>query len=565
MTSASRSRKIAAREDAGTMREFGTFDYIIVGAGSAGCVLANRLTASGRHRVLLVEAGPADRNPWIHIPIGYAKLFTSAKVNWLYQTEPEPELNNRQVIQPRGKVLGGSSSINGLVYIRGQKEDFDVWRQLGNVGWSWDDVLPYFKKAEAQQQRAADDYHGCDGPLSVSDQSETHELCEAFIEAGQQIGIPRNDDFNGASQEGIGYFQMTSRNGRRCSTAVGYLRPARTRANLTVVTDALTTRIVFEGDAATGIAFTCNGEAMVARAEGEVILASGAINSPQLLQLSGVGPASLLRGFGIEPVRDMPAVGAHLQDHFQTRMVFRCNKKITLNDIMASPLRQVGMGLKYALQRKGPLTVSAGYAGAFLRTDRRLATPDVQVHFLTFSTTKMGEKLHPFSAFTATICQLRPESRGTVTIKSADPGAAPAIRVNYLATENDRNTMIAGLKMLRRISQAPAMAALIESEFDPGPACQSDADWLAFIRERGGTIYHPTCSCKMGDAANSVVDARLRVHGLRRLRVVDGSVMPNVVSGNTNAAVIMIAEKGADMILQDAAAAAAIAPVRKSA
>ncbi len=545
------------------MREFGSFDYIVVGAGSAGCVLANRLTASGRHRVLLVEAGPTDRNPWIHIPIGYAKLFTNAKVNWLYQTEPEAELNNRQIIQPRGKVLGGSSSINGLVYIRGQKEDFDLWRQLGNVGWSWDDVLPYFKKAEAQQQRGADDFHGCDGPLSVSDQSETHELCDAFINAGQQVGIPRNDDFNGASQEGIGYFQMTSRNGLRCSTAVGYLRPARKRANLTVVTDALTTRILFDGDAASGIAFIRNGETMIARAAGEVILASGAINSPQLLQLSGVGPASLLRGLGIEVVRDMPAVGAHLQDHFQTRMVFRCTKKITINDIMASPLRQVGMGLKYALRRKGPLTVSAGYAGAFLRTDPRLATPDVQVHFLNFSTTKMGEKLHPFSAFTASICQLRPESRGTVTIKSADPGAAPAIRVNYLATETDRRTMVAGMRLLRKISQAPAMAELIESELEPGPSCQSDADWLAFCRERGGTIYHPTCTCKMGDEASSVVDARLRVHGVGRLRVVDGSVMPNVVSGNTNAAIIMIAEKGAEMILDDAAAASAIAPVRQ--
>jgi choline dehydrogenase len=546
------------------MREFGSFDYIIVGAGSAGCVLANRLTASGRHRVLLLEAGPADRNPWIHVPIGYAKLFSNAKVNWLYQTEPEPELNNRRIIQPRGKVLGGSSSINGLVYIRGQKEDFDIWRQLGNVGWSWDDVLPYFKKAESQQ-RGADELHGGDGPLSVSDQSEPHELCEAFIKAGEQVGIPRNDDFNGANQEGIGYFQMTSRKGLRCSTAVGYLRPARKRPNLTVVTEAMTSRIRFDGDAAAGVVFSRNGETLVARTDGEVILASGAINSPQLLQLSGVGPSVLLNGFGIDIVRDMPAVGAHLQDHFQTRMVFRCTKKITINDIMVSPLRQVRMGLKYALQRKGPLTVSAGYAGAFLRTDPRLATPDVQVHFLNFSTNKMGEKLHPFSAFTASICQLRPESRGTVTIKSADPGAAPAIRVNYLATENDRRTMVAGMRMLRQISQAPAMADLISSELEPGPQCQSDADWLAFIRERGGTIYHPTCTCKMGDAADSVVDARLRVHGLRRLRVVDGSVMPNVVSGNTNAAIIMIAEKGADMILQDAVAPPASAPARKSA
>jgi choline dehydrogenase len=561
MTPALRSRKITAGEDAAAMREFGTFDYIIVGAGSAGCVLANRLTESGRHRVLLLEAGPADRNPWIHIPIGYAKLFTNAKVNWLYESEPEPELNNRRIIQPRGKVLGGSSSINGLVYIRGQKEDFDLWRQLGNAGWSWDDVLPYFKKAESQQ-RGADEYHGGDGPLSVSDQTEPHELCEAFIAAGQQTGIPRNDDFNGASQEGIGYFQTTSRKGLRCSTAVGYLRPARKRPNLTVVTAALTTRILFDGTRAIGIVFTRGGESMVARAAGEVILSAGAINSPQALQLSGVGPGGLLRGLGIDIVREVPGVGANLQDHFQTRMVFRCSRKITLNDVVANPLRKVGIGLQYALRRKGPLTISAGYVGAFLRTDPRLATPDVQVHFLTFSTDKMGTALHDFPGFSASICQLRPESRGSVAIKTADPGDAPAIRVNYLSTELDRTTMVAGLRLLRKISQAPAMAPYVEAELEPGPACRSDADWLAFCRARGSTIYHPTCTCRMGDDATAVVDARLRVRGLDRLRVVDGSIMPNVVSGNTNAAIVMIAEKGAEMILQDAAALAG-APARQ--
>jgi choline dehydrogenase len=555
MTPALRSRKITAREDDAAMREFGTFDYIIVGAGSAGCVLANRLTESGRYRVLLLEAGPADRNPWIHIPIGYAKLFANAKVNWLYESEPEPELNNRRIIQPRGKVLGGSSSINGLIYIRGQKEDFDIWRQLGNPGWSWDDVLPYFKKAESQQ-RGADEYHGCDGPLSVSDQTEPHELCEAFIAAGQQTGIPRNDDFNGASQEGVGYFQTTSRKGLRCSTAVGYLRPARKRPNLTILTAALTTRILFDGTRAIGIAFTRGGEAMVARAAGEVILSAGAINSPQVLQLSGVGPGGLLRGLGIGMVREMPGVGANLQDHFQTRMAFRCSRKITLNDIVANPLRKAGIGLKYALRRTGPLTVSAGYVGAFLRTDPRLATPDVQVHFLTFSTDKMGTALHNFPGFSASICQLRPESRGSVAIKTDNPADAPAIRVNYLSTELDRATMVAGLRLLRKISQAPAMAPYVEAELEPGPACQSDADWLAFCRARGSTIYHPTCTCRMGEDANAVVDARLRVHGLDRLRVVDGSIMPNVVSGNTNAAIVMIAEKGAEMILQDAAAAA---------
>jgi choline dehydrogenase len=482
-------------------------------------------------------------------------------VNWLYESEPEPELNNRRIIQPRGKVLGGSSSINGLVYIRGQKEDFDLWRQLGNAGWSWDDVLPYFKKAESQQ-RGADEYHGGDGPLSVSDQTEPHELCEAFIAAGQQTGIPRNDDFNGASQEGIGYFQTTSRKGLRCSTAVGYLRPARKRPNLTVVTAALTTRILFDGTRAIGIVFTRGGESMLARAAGEVILSAGAINSPQALQLSGVGPGGLLRGLGIDIVREVPGVGANLQDHFQTRMVFRCSRKITLNDVVANPLRKVGIGLQYALRRKGPLTISAGYVGAFLRTDPRLATPDVQVHFLTFSTDKMGTALHDFPGFSASICQLRPESRGSVAIKTADPGDAPAIRVNYLSTELDRTTMVAGLRLLRKISQAPAMAPYVEAELEPGPACRSDADWLSFCRARASTIYHPTCTCRMGDDATAVVDARLRVRGLDRLRVVDGSIMPNVVSGNTNAAIVMIAEKGAEMILQDAAALAG-APARQ--
>jgi choline dehydrogenase len=348
----------------------------------------------------------------------------------------------------------------------------------------------------------------------------------------------------------------------RCSTAVGYLRPARKRPNLTVVTAALTTRILFDGTRAIGIVFTRGGESMVARAAGEVILSAGAINSPQVLQLSGVGPGGLLRGLGIDIVREVPGVGANLQDHFQTRMVFRCSRKITLNDVVANPLRKVGIGLQYALRRKGPLTISAGYVGAFLRTDPRLATPDVQVHFLTFSTDKMGTALHDFPGFSASICQLRPESRGSVAIKTADPGDAPAIRVNYLSTELDRTTMVAGLRLLRKISQAPAMAPYVEAELEPGPACRSDADWLAFCRARGSTIYHPTCTCRMGDDATAVVDARLRVRGLDRLRVVDGSIMPNVVSGNTNAAIVMIAEKGAEMILQDAAALAG-APARQ--
>ncbi len=535
------------------MREFGSFDYIVIGGGSAGCVLANRLSASGEHRVLLLEAGGEDRNPWIHIPLGYGKLFRNAKLNWLYESEPEPELDNRRILQPRGKVLGGSSSINGLVYIRGQKEDFDHWRQLGNVGWSYDEVLSYFRRAE-DQQRGPDEFHGIGGPLSVADQCEPHELCEAFIAAAEESGIPRNDDFNGARQEGAGYFQTTSRRGRRCSAAVGYLRPARGRANLCVLTEAPTLKILFAAGEAVGVLFHHQGETRRAEARGEVILAAGAIASPPLLQLSGIGPDALLRRHGIPVLRALDGVGENLQDHLQSRLVYRCTRPITLNDDLASWRRSAGIGLRYALWRKGPLAISAGYAGGFFRTDPRFATPDVQAHFINFSTTKMGDNLHPFSGFTASICQLRPESRGHVRIKSADPLARPAIQLNYLSTETDRRTMVADLKLLRRIMQAPALKPYIDSEYEPGPACTGDEELLRHIRARASTIYHPTCTCRMGQDPMAVVDARLRVQGVGRLRVIDGSVMPSVVSGNTNAAIIMIGEKGADMILADGAA-----------
>ena len=455
-------------------------------------------------------------------------------------------------------MLGGSSSINGLIYIRGQKEDFDHWRQLGNVGWSYEDVLPYFRQAE-DQQRGADTFHGAGGPLAVSDQREPHALCDAFIAAAEQAGFPRNDDFNGARQEGAGYFQTTSRRGRRCSAAVGYLRPARKRDNLRVLTEAPTLSVLIEAGVAAGVAFSHQGETWRADAVGEVILAAGAIATPPLLQLSGIGPGELLRRHGIAVVRDLPGVGENLQDHLQSRLVYRCTRPITLNDDIASPVRSLGIGLRYALWRKGPLAVSAGYAGGFFRTDPRLATPDVQAHFINFSTTKMGDTLHPFSGFTASICQLRPESRGFVRIKSADPTARPAIQLNYLAAETDRRTMVAGLKLLRRIMQAPALQPYIESEYEPGPACASDEDLLQHIRARASTIYHPTCTCRMGEDAQAVVDARLRVHGIGRLRVIDGSVMPSVVSGNTNAAIIMIAEKGAEMILEEAASRPSLA------
>jgi len=527
------------------------FDYVVVGAGSAGCVLANRLSADGRYSVLLLEAGPKDNNLWIHVPLGYGRLFKEKTVNWMYQTEPEPGLDGRTIFQPRGKVLGGSSSINGLLYVRGQHEDYDRWRQHGNSGWGFDDVLPYFKKAE-NQERGADDFHGAGGPLPVSDLVHADPLSAAFIAAAAETGIPVNPDFNGASQEGAGFFQTTTRRGRRASTAVAYLRPARGRRNLQVETSALAQRILFDGHRADAIEFRQAGVLRTARARKEILVSSGAYNSPQLLQLSGVGPAELLRQHGIDVVLDAPGVGHDLQDHMQVRVVMRCTQSITLNDVVNSPVRRILAGARYAAFRKGPLTIAAGTSGAFFKTSPRLATPDIQIHFLPFSTDKMGERLHSFSGFSASVCQLRPESRGSLRIRSADPTMAPEIRINYLSTEVDRIANVEGLKVLRRILQAPALRPYVMQEVDPGAKVSTDEELLNYCRARGSTIYHPTSTCRMGSDPLAVVDQRLRVRGIEGLRVVDGSIMPDLVSGNTNAAIIMIAEKASGMILEDA-------------
>jgi choline dehydrogenase len=531
--------------------ETAEFDYVIVGAGSAGCVLANRLTADGKHSVLLLEAGPKDTSIWIHVPLGYGKLFKEKSVNWMYQTEPEPGLGGRQVFQPRGKVLGGSSSINGLLYVRGQHEDYDRWRQRGNVGWGFDDVLPYFKKAE-NQTRGADDYHGTGGPLSVSDWRHADPLSEAFVRAAVETGIPFNPDFNGATQEGAGFFQTTTRRGRRASSAFCYLRPAKGRKTLAIETSALAQRIVFEGRRARAVEYRQNGNLRTARARKEVLVSGGAYNSPQLLQLSGVGPVELLKQHGIAVVLDAPGVGNNLQDHMQVRIVTRCAKTITLNDIVNHPVRRTLAGLQYAALRRGPLTIAAGTSGAFFKTNPRLATPDIQIHFIPFSTDKMGEKLHSFSGFTASVCQLRPESRGSLKIRSADPSTAPEIRINYLATETDRAAFIDGVRILRKILAAPALKSYCLNEVYPGSDKTSDEDLLDFCRKTGSTVYHPTSTCRMGNDPLAVVDQRLRVRGIEALRVVDASVMPDLMSGNTNAPTIMIAEKASDMILEDA-------------
>lgn len=528
-----------------------TFDYIIVGAGSAGCVLANRLSADPKTRVLLLEAGGRDWNPWIHVPVGYFKTMHNPATDWCYLTEPEPGLNGRRLQWPRGKVLGGSSSINGLLYIRGQQADYDHWRQLGNAGWSYDDVLPYFRKSE-DQERGGDDYHGAGGPIAVSGVRIHRKLCDVFIDAAEEAGIPRNDDFNGAVQEGAGYFQQTCRKGLRCSTAVGYLNPVKNRPNLKIVTRALVQRVLFDGVRAAGVAWTVKGRATQARSSGEVILSAGSIGSPQILMLSGVGPAQHLKDTGIEPVRDLAGVGENLQDHLQIRSVYKTREPITLNDEVNNPIRKMLMGIEFMLFRTGPLTIAASQVCVFTKTDPGLATPDIQFHIQPLSADKPGEGPHKFSAFTASVCQLRPESRGRLLLKSADPSAHPAIHANYLSTATDREVAVKAIKVTRRIAGTEALGSLISEEHEPGPGVRSDEELLEYARNRSQTIYHPVGTCKMGSDPMAVVDERLRLHGIEGLRVVDASIMPTLVSGNTNAPAIMIGEKAADMILEDA-------------
>ena len=531
-----------------------TYDYIIVGAGSAGCVLANRLSEDPNNSVLLLEAGPSDWFPLIHIPVGYAYNLKNPGVNWMYETEPEQATGNRPIPWPRGKVLGGSSSINGLLYVRGQAQDYDHWSQLGNRGWSSEDVLPYFRRAE-NQERGADDWHSVGGPLNVSDVTEKHPISDAFIDALGALGVPHRD-INGSEQEGCCYYQLTVKNGLRQSAAVAYLKPARKRPNLHVITNALASGLLFDGARASGVAFDVKGKPQKAYAGREVIVSGGAVNSPQLLELSGIGNAEILRQNGIEVRHNLPGVGENLQDHYVTLCSYRVTKPITIND-MSRGLSMLKEVAKFATRRSGVLTLSAAHIAAFVRTRPELATPDVQYHILPATLDPDTNALEKLPGMTCAPCQLRPESRGSIHLKSADPHAHPAIRPNYLDAEMDQRTTVAGLRFAREICRQSALDAYRGEELAPGAELQSDDEILGFARENGSTIYHPVGTCKMGQDAMAVVDDNLRVHGVPGLRVVDASVMPSLVSGNTNAPTIMIAEKAADMILSDRKKAAA--------
>ena len=530
-----------------------TFDYVIVGAGSAGCVLANRLSEDPSVTVALLEAGGRDTNPWIHVPAGYFRNVTNPKITWQYGSGPEPELGGRVVGWPRGRVLGGSSAINGLLYVRGQAEDFDVWRQLGNPGWSFRDVLPYFKRAE-DQERGADELHGTGGPLGVEDVRMHNPICEAFIKSAVAAGIPFTRDFNGPSQEGAGYFQLTNKNGRRCSTAVGYLNPVKHRQNLKIITHASVAALNLDGKRVTGVRGTFGGVAGNIHVRREVLLSAGAIGSPQILQLSGIGPGAVLKAAGVEVRHELPGVGANLQDHYQARFVYHCNAAGSMNEIWHSTWKQMKVGIEYALTRRGLLTIGAGVVGVFAKSRPDLETPDVQFHFIPLSSDGAGKGLHNFPGVISSVCQLRPESRGTLKITSADPSVQPAIVSNYLAAEADRRVLLDAMRLNRRIVAQKPFADIIVSEKVPGLTVDTDDGLMQWARDTGTTIYHPCGTAKMGSDAQAVVDARLRVHGLTGVRVVDASIMPNMTSGNTNAPTIMIGEKASDMIREDAKA-----------
>jgi choline dehydrogenase len=533
------------------------FDFVIVGAGTAGCVLANRLTEDGKYSVLLLEAGGSDLSIWIQMPIGYGRTFFDRRINWMYDTQPVESLGGRRSYWPRGKVIGGSGSINAMVYVRGQPRDFDDWKALGNPGWGWDDVLPFFKKSEDFDWHSA--HHGRGGPQHVTDISPfAHPVCNSFIETAQALGYPASSDFNGGKSEGVGYYQINTRGGWRASTANAFLHPALKRKGLTLRTHAHASRIILHGRKAVGVAYTRKGRKCEARARREVILAGGAINSPQLLMLSGIGDAGHLKNIGIEPVVDARAVGRNLQDHIAVSYFYKV-RTATLNDVLHPLLGKLRAGLRYMADRAGPLSLSVNQSGGFVRSDPAQKHPNLQLYFspVSYTKTPLSERKllnpDPFSAFLLSHNPCRPESRGHVELASGDPAAHPVIHPNYLATQTDIDDVLAGNRLLRQLARTRPLADIITEELIPGVQIDGDEALLADFRARADTVYHPTSSCMMGaDPATSVVDARLRVHGVENLRVIDASVFPTITSGNTNAPTVMVAEKGAAMVLEDA-------------